>query len=75
LPIVDSQPSLPAALQDIDDDILPYEDIWISCYSQDVGPSVHAKVLAILDERKRDQINLTMKEGAGDVQISKIHDR
>ncbi|KAF8623318.1 hypothetical protein AX17_007459 [Amanita inopinata Kibby_2008] len=69
LPIVTVQPTFPTVMQEVDDGVIPYEVIWISCY-QSKRPSVHGKVQAILDERRRDVMNLVTKES--DVEIHKL---
>ncbi|PPQ76024.1 hypothetical protein CVT26_005553 [Gymnopilus dilepis] len=67
LPVVSIQPTYTEIIHEVQEGLIPYEKIWISCYKSSEA-SVHAKVNAELDEQDRNRVNLTAVEG--DVEVS-----
>ncbi|KAF8883917.1 WD40-repeat-containing domain protein [Gymnopilus junonius] len=62
LPVVTIQPTFTEVIYDVQEGLIPYEKLWISCYKAS-ETSVHAKVNAELDDRDRNRVNLTPIEG------------
>ncbi|KAL1662131.1 WD40-repeat-containing domain protein [Schizophyllum commune] len=75
LPIVTAQPSFPDVVREVDDGIIPREQIWVSCCrrappdSNGTPTSVHAKIDVTLDARDRNLVLLKTVEG--DVKLEK----
>ncbi|KAL1706478.1 WD40-repeat-containing domain protein [Schizophyllum commune] len=75
LPIVTAQPSFPDVVREVDDGIIPSEQIWVSCYrrappdSNGTPTSVHAKIDVTLDARDRNLVLFNTVEG--DVKLEK----
>ncbi|RDB18148.1 Proteasomal ATPase-associated factor 1 [Hypsizygus marmoreus] len=67
LPVITIDPTFPSVIQDVQNGILPSEKFWLSCYKTS-QPSVHAKVIAELDEVNRDLVRLM--DPMGDVEIT-----
>lgn len=68
LPVVSVQSSFAEVLQEVQDGITPSDKFWVSCYKAS-EPSIHAKVLAELDEHDRNLV--VLKPIEGDVHVSK----
>ncbi|KAF8890847.1 WD40-repeat-containing domain protein [Gymnopilus junonius] len=62
LPVVTIQPTFTEVIYDVQEGLIPYEKLWISCYKAS-ETSVHAKVNAELDDRDRNRVNLTPIQG------------
>ncbi|KAJ3861923.1 WD40-repeat-containing domain protein [Lentinula novae-zelandiae] len=74
LPIVTVQPTLPTVVNEVYSGVIPFENIWISCYnnySSDPpvpSSSIHSKVRVVLDDEDREKVVYQVREG--DVNIS-----
>lgn len=66
LPIATIQHDFQTVISEVHSGIIPFDSFWVSCYKTSV-PSVHAKILVELDERDRDLVKLTPKDGDVDV--------
>jgi proteasomal ATPase-associated factor 1 len=62
LPVITIDPTFPAAIQDVENGILPSETFWISCYRTS-HQSVHAKIHVELDDDDRNLVHLKPREG------------
>ncbi|KAL1744274.1 WD40-repeat-containing domain protein [Schizophyllum fasciatum] len=79
LPIVTAQPSFPDVVREVDEGIIPSEQIWVSCYRRALPDSnganinrptsVHAKIDVALDARDRNLVRFGVVEG--DVRLEK----
>ncbi|KAK7455885.1 hypothetical protein VKT23_010922 [Stygiomarasmius scandens] len=67
LPIVTIQSTFPTVVNEIYNGVIPFEDIWVSCYDHSPsGPrSSHSKVTVVLDDVDREKVNLETKQGEG----------
>ncbi|KAF9008176.1 WD40 repeat-like protein [Hymenopellis radicata] len=70
LPVSTVQPTFLNVVKDVSDGVVPWEDIWVSCYpshspsnSQRDGGGAHGKLRVVLDEVDR---NLVMFQNCGD---------
>ncbi|KAJ3932319.1 MAG: WD40-repeat-containing domain protein [Lentinula lateritia] len=74
LPIVTVQPTLPTVVNEVYSGVIPFENIWISCYndySSDPpvpSSSIHSKIRVVLDDEDREKVVYQVREG--DVNIS-----
>ncbi|EAU87447.2 hypothetical protein CC1G_02206 [Coprinopsis cinerea okayama7 len=61
LPVVTVQPTLGEVLHEVQEGIIPFERVWISCYKTS-ETSVHGKFIAVLDDVDRDLVTLSKEE-------------
>ncbi|KAJ3893791.1 WD40-repeat-containing domain protein [Lentinula edodes] len=79
LPIVTVQPTFPIVVNEVYSGVIPFENIWISCYnnssSDSPAPSssIHSKVRVVLDDEDREKVVYQVREG--DVNISEAERR
>ncbi|PPQ99585.1 hypothetical protein CVT24_005164 [Panaeolus cyanescens] len=67
LPVVSIQPTFTEVVQEVEEGIIPSEQIWVSCYKTN-EPSAHAKFSVELDERDRDLVLFTPIKGSNEGQ-------
>jgi proteasomal ATPase-associated factor 1 len=62
LPILTVQSDFPDVIAEVDAGLVPVDSFWLSCYKSGES-SVHAKILATLDDVDRNLIRFTPKDG------------
>lgn len=78
LPISTIQPTFMSVIKDVTDGVVPWEDIWVSCYpsqspsnSQRDGGGVHGKLRLVLDEVDRNLV-IFQHRGDGDAKLERV---
>ncbi|KAJ4482029.1 WD40-repeat-containing domain protein [Lentinula aciculospora] len=78
LPIITVQPTFPTVVNEVYSGVIPFENIWISCYDDSPSDaqqlsSLHAKVRVVLDDEDREKVVFQVREG--DVNVAEVERR